>query len=66
MLAILAYLLRVEIILKKKHSPRQSRNFSTLFARTRECPNPEQEDIFTLPRIAPSFNFNTINQRFAF
>jgi hypothetical protein len=42
------------------------KKFSTVFARTREGRNPEQEDILTLPRIAPSFNFKTIYHLFAF
>jgi hypothetical protein len=72
MLAILLYIFGVETLLRKKYSLMQSRNFPTLkrrpstaFTRTRQFPNPEQE-ILTLTRKVPCFNFKIIHHRFAF
>jgi hypothetical protein len=70
---LLAYFLRVETVLRKKYSLMQSKNFptlkrrpSTVYTITRQYPNPEQEDILTLPRNVPCFNFKTIHHKFAF
>jgi hypothetical protein len=52
-------------IVEKEISTMAMKKFSSVFARTREGRKPEQEDILTLPQIAPSFNFKTIHQRVA-